>query len=196
MDEVLCDFVGGACRIHGWTRAELEAVWAIGTWSIVEPMGLTIDEFWAPIREAGERFWLELHCLPWFQDLMKLVKSLTGNWYIVSSPAWDPSCYSGKAGWLKYMFMDYTFDRFVPTPYKDLLARPGSLLIDDKEEAVSSFIRAGGDGIVFPCRHNSFYKFGDDPVGYVSNQLKERTNALSLSERQRCLPATRYGLQG
>lgn len=194
LDEVLADFVGGALAVHGWTRERLETVWAPGTWSIVEPMGLSLEEFWAPINAAGESFWVGLTPLRWAHDLLRLITEITDDWFIVSSPSQCVGAYSGKARWVQ-QFLGDGFDRLVITNHKHLLAKPGVILIDDREESVRKFIAVGGDGLTFPSRHNYLYQYANDPVSYLSHLFKERHDALQVQERQRCLPATRYGLR-
>lgn len=171
MDEVLTDFVEGSLRIHGWTRERLERVWQPGSWSIIEPMGMTADEFWAPINAAGEEFWLGLEPTPWARDLIEGIDRLTCDWYIVSSPSQSPSAYSGKVGWLR-RFLNDGFDRVVITGHKHLLARPGNVLVDDREESVEQFIDAGGQGIVFPSRYNSLHWQAENPVRFVLTELR------------------------
>lgn len=170
MDEVLVDFVGGALQVHGWTHERLEAVWPMGTWSIVEPMGLTRKEFWAPIQEAGESFWVDLKPLPWISAVLDWADIQSGfrNWFIVTCPGCD-AAWAGKACWLKNYF-GASFDRFVPTLRKDVLAHGGSLLVDDKVSDVVEFARAGGSGIVFPSRRNQLYHLACDPVSYLERK--------------------------
>jgi 5'(3')-deoxyribonucleotidase len=167
MDEVLVDFVGGALRIHGWTRQRLEQVRPPGSWSIVEPMGMTPAQFWRPINAAGESFWLGLQLLPWASRVVDWVRSVTPDWYIVSSPSSTTSSYAGKLRWLRRYF-GRDFQQFVLTSHKHLLAQPTTLLIDDREETVQQFITAGGEGLLFPSRHNRLWSLADDPVTHLS----------------------------
>lgn len=174
MDEVLADFVGGACRVHGWTRDGLEAVWPPGRWSIVEPMGLAEVEFWRPINAAGETFWTDLDQTPDASRVVDLLLRCCGcDWFVVSSPSFSPSSYSGKVRWLK-QFLGDGWCRLVLTNHKHLLARPDTVLIDDSEENIARFRQAGGGGIIYPSRHNFLHYLAADPVGYVAQQLEER----------------------
>lgn len=167
MDQILVDFIGGAIQIHGISRQKLESCWPAGQYSIIEPMGLTQDEFWRPINEAGDLFWLGLETLPWINDLLHLVDSLTDDWYIVSTPSLHHTSYSGKARWLK-RFFGQSFNRFIFTFHKGVLACSNALLIDDCEETVEQFIIAGGSALVFPGRTNKLYNHADSPVDYLS----------------------------
>ena len=183
MDEVLADFVGGALAVHGWTRKQLEAVWPAGRWSIVEPMGLTEREFWLPINATGSAFWSNLAQTPWFHGLVEDVSLIAPEWYVVTTPSLDPRSCVGKTHWLRRN-LGTLFDRFTFTAHKHLLARPDAVLIDDRQETVERFVAHGGQGILFPSRHNSLWCRAADPVGYVTQQLKqmkERDNALAVS---------------
>ena len=170
MDEVLVDFVSGACEIHGTTREELTKKWPVGHWSIVEVLGLFKSEFWNRINKEGEDFWFNLKPLPWCNDLLELVKSTTDDWHIVTAPSMAISCYSGKVRWLKTYF-NPGFDRFVITPHKYLFAQPGIVLIDDREENVLDFVKSGGEGLVFPTHGNRFHEYKEDPVASIADVL-------------------------
>lgn len=171
MDGVLVDFVGGALKIHGWTQEQLRAAMVLGEWDLAKPMGLTQDEFWEPINDAGEWFWLLLKPLPWISEMVELTTAL-GEWWIVTAPSRDPRSYSGKVKWLQNWF-GHDFNRTIFTQDKYLLAKENTLLIDDREKTVGKFIRAGGRGVIFPTLHNWLYYYADDPVTYLVDLLRE-----------------------
>ncbi len=183
MDEVLTDFIGAAAKLHEITREELEEVRVPGEWSIEKPIGTikndpTFDtnDFWNPIHEAGEDFWYYLNKLPWFDDVKRLMEDCHlagGDFRIVTSPSKHPSSYSGKVRWLKTKF-GMGFDKFHITPHKeDLATYTSTVLIDDREENIYKFTKAGGQGILFPSLGNSLYEYANNPVPYVRHQLKE-----------------------
>lgn len=188
MDEVIVDFTGGACLVHGLTREQMERErqqTSLGVWALESPMGyakglgrpLTIDEFWEPIHEAGERFWVDLQPLPWHADLIdQLAIKFGSRWdqhfYVVTGPLRLLESYSGKARWLKNYFGSH-FDRFCPTTYKELFARDNTVLIDDREENCRKFIAAGGSAILFPSRGNQLHAYADDPVPFVRHCLNQ-----------------------
>ena len=181
LDEVLADFVGGALAAHRWTRERLNTVWQPGQWSIVEPMGLTVQQFWAPINNAGEKFWIELQPTPWMQPLVHTIQAMVGEaWYIVTSPSSNRLSWSGKLQWIHDHFGSQ-FDRVVFTAHKYLLANPQSILVDDRQETIERFMDYGGRGITFPSRHNYLHLYAVDPVGYVSKQLKAHLEHLQCT---------------
>lgn len=187
MDEVLADFVGGACRAWGITREVVEQYWPAGAWDIIPPLTVALskqrcpgtsgfppsmghDEFWEHIN-GSEDYWLDLEALPWARVVTNLMYWVTDDWYIVSAPSRCPYSYSGKVKWLQRFFSP-AFNRFVLTSHKHLLAGPNTLLIDDRDSNVEEFVAAGGAGIVFPRHHNSQHLFKSDPVKYLKNALE------------------------
>ena len=155
MDEVLVDFMGGALRAHGISREEYLQLATPGEWGMVEQLGMTGNEFWAPIVRQGEEFWVELELHPWAQRLLDLVNELSGDWVIVTSPGSHPASYSGKMRFLYRRLGNWCIE-VVMTDHKELLARNRqTILIDDREETVSAFSAAGGTGVLFPAFHNS-----------------------------------------
>lgn len=186
MDEVICDFIGGACRIHGVTREQFEAVRKPGEWAMNEPLEalkrlsgpISQTEFWKPIHEAGAAFWRGLHSLPWAEEIYVwlhhrgLQLGDDFEWHLISAPSIHPSSYEGKVHWIKKRFGG-DFTRFALTPHKELFARPNTVLVDDREENLSKFREAGGKGIIFPSRGNSLHALSADPVSFVLPQLEK-----------------------
>lgn len=174
-DEVLVDFVGAALKIHGRTFAEVEPNWTPGTWGMYEPLGLTPEEFWKPIAEAGKDFWTGLEAKPWIYSLLALVrKHALSGWWIVSAPSREDSSRIGKIEWME-RFFGAGFARYHLRSDKEALAEPGAVLIDDREETVEKFRAAGGKGIVFPAYHNSLHALRETPLAYVREQLEALT---------------------
>ncbi len=170
MDEVICDWERGALAIHGWTQEAYERIRLAGRWDMTKPLGLTLDEFWQPIHDAGEQFWIDLKPLPWAHKVVDLVKSVTDDWFVISTPSREPSSYAGKIIWLRHFFGS-RFDKFELTTRKHLFAQSGVVLIDDKEQNINEFRAAGGQGILFPTRGNAHYAISKDPVNYLALSL-------------------------
>lgn len=188
MDEVLVDFVYGACRAHGVTLTQMLQHSQRGTWSIVEPIGWATgilssspsavfgdDEFWAPIAAQGAAFWRDLPALPWCMELVTTVRNLLAgrgdDWHIISAPSVHaPGSYAGKVAWLQGYF-GTAFDRFALTPHKHIFACRNAVLIDDRPQNVDAFREAGGIGVLFPSPMNALAKYSQDPVPYVKEVL-------------------------
>lgn len=172
MDEVLCDFIGGAVKTHGTTKKALLAKCKPNEWSIVEPLGLTTKEFWAPIDARGSQFWEDLEPLPWIDELIECVEGFVGDkWHVVSAPSRCDTSYTGKVRWLKSKF-GKDFDRFVLTPHKALFAKPGHVLIDDRPKNVTDFTYSGSNGLLFPTQFNFLAAYSHKPITYIKLRLK------------------------
>ena len=182
VDEVLADFVGAAFALHNVERAAFYARHPPGQWSITDTLGVSLDEFWKRIRGAGADFWAELQPLPWMPYLLLLAQESAEVVYLVSAPDRHASSYDGKLRWIQ-THLGPKFHDYVLTEHKSLFARPGSVLIDDREETVLRFAGPcyGGAAILFPSRHNRLCPLADDPLPYVAEQLKELRHALKVS---------------
>lgn len=189
MDEVLVDFVGGACRIHGTSRERMEAernAGSLGIWDISSPLGyatglgraMTLSEFWKPIHDAGETFWRDLQPTPWLGQLVDIVETAFGpeSWHVISAPSRLTESYTGKVRWLKSYFGP-GFDRFAITPHKHLFARDNRVLVDDRESNCDAFSREGGQSILFPSRGGPLWAYADNPLSFVEYQLKQLTRS-------------------
>ena len=178
LDEVLADFVGAALRIHARSPADLAGMPA-RSWSIVEPLGLTERTFWHPIDLAGEDFWAQLPLLPHALELVNLIELFDPEWYLATTPSRSPSSFAGKRRWITRVFGD-SFDRFVFTPHKHLLANSKTVLIDDRPQSVYRFHQAGGKGIIFPTPYNK-----EPYQGLLLDHLKKRLSRIAQSIQQR-----------
>lgn len=173
MDEVLADFIGGACKVHGITREELESKRTPGTWAIEEYLGLTTNEFWKPINALGERFWTELEPLPWCVPFFSSLQEYGEHVVVLSSPSDHPGCLSGKAIWLRKI-LGPNVD-FCPFRFKHYLAGHRRVLIDDREENLRQWSRISDNrsiGILFPSSGNVHYNEADNPIPRVYRDLK------------------------
>lgn len=169
LDDVIADFTGAACRLHGWDRKEIDEK-RRGRWNLAELQGIELHEFWKPITYEGESFWIGLQSLPWAEELLALVENTTSDWHIITAPSRCPTSHGGKVKWMKRYF-GKTFDRFAITPHKEIFAQPHVLLIDDREENIANFESAGGLGITFPTAGNSQYQLAANPMSRIEEQL-------------------------
>lgn len=181
MDEVLADFVGGACKVFGVCPEAIKRDWDPAQWGmehgLTKVLGreVTTAELWKEI-EAWENFWLELEPLWWFNDIVELANSYDQLFEIVTTPSRDPMCYAHKVLWLrKQMADEHICDRLTLTRRKWKLANNETVLIDDRDSTIQMFVEHGGHGIVFPRAHNSEHKYADNPVTRVKARLEELT---------------------
>lgn len=172
MDGVLCDFVTPALSLH--KRADALQTWPAGTWDIASVLGVSDEEFWKPINEAGHDFWFSLQPYPWMDRLVSLV-TLVSDWTIASSPSQCHHSASGKVAWLDKYF-GFPFRKYLLGPDKHHLGKPGHLLIDDNDKNCCEFEARGGKAILFPQPWNELHRHASDPIEYVAERLVRITD--------------------
>ena len=169
MDGVLVDFIGAALKLHGCDVESTLAGWPGGVFDVAEVLGISPAEFWSKIDAAGEEWWGSLSPYPWMGDLLGLVAKCD-EFILATSPSRFHGSSSGKVLWMQRAF-GTSWRNYMLGEHKHLFAKRGSLLIDDNEAAVRKFREHGGSAILFPQPWNSLGGV-DDPVGYVSGEMK------------------------
>lgn len=159
MDGVLVDFVQGALDAHAMPHCKLTP----GEWAIEKAMGLTLTHFWA--RLQGVNFWREL--MP-THDWLPILATCQDYFrpdriFLLTSPCLDPYCYTGKYEWVQ-KWMPHFERRFILSARKDIFARPGAVLIDDKEETIDKWRDRGGEGFLCPRGWNRQHADTDHAV--------------------------------
>lgn len=188
LDEVITDFVGGACVRASVGKSHLLNCWTKGVWGIEEPMRLAYkiqhpdqterfrkpSDFWNMCADA--EFWVDLQTHTWADRLLSYLKNLDPEFKILTSPTRSIGCWTGKVTWFKRYFGE-TFDNFIITPHKHLLASRDAILIDDREETIERWNRDGGKGILFPAHHNSLHALAESgmQLEHVFIQMKIKT---------------------
>lgn len=180
LDEVLVDFLGGACRAHGLTHLEMIRVYGDSVW--------TGEKFIRPIVGDAD-FWTGLKPFEWADELIALVQRYDSAFHIVTCPLETltdaghcQASYTGKVRWMK-QFFGPRFDRFLITPHKYKVAKPGAVLIDDSPPNCNRFVAdekgraTGGKAVLFPHRRNDNRHAMTDPVAYVRESLRSLTSS-------------------
>lgn len=210
LDCTLADFVGGCAALWGLTFRDLEPHWPAGHYGMETILAMALgDNFtyeaqfdglgnrldapsfagrmWAGI-EARPGFWADLPELPWCRQLLDAVRTTTDDWWIATSPSRCPRCIPEKRAWLDRVLglNGRWFDRLLPTPHKELMAKPGVLLIDDYEKHCKDFVKEGGHAVLFPAHHNSLHDLKDDPLEYVLGAVESWSRGLPKPYRCGC----------
>lgn len=146
MDGVVANFTKAAMDVHKKSLPYDQIEW---NWPAqVGFKDATDPAFWEPL--GNTEFWANLPVMEDGFDLFKAVENVYGIHNIAFLS--DASAFAsgdGKMIWLKKYFPEYQ-KRVVFTKYKDLVASPDKLLIDDNDENVRRFDDAGGKAIVLP----------------------------------------------
>lgn len=157
MDEVLSDFIGGACKAHGITREELKNSRPDNSWwSMQEIMNLTEKDFWKPIKTT-KHFWLDLEPTPWFCSVVDWLNKRKCNGHkvrIATSMGCDPRALTDKALWLQKYWVGFSISDLVILKDKWMMATPNRVLIDDNITNCEMFSGRGGHSILFPNEGN------------------------------------------
>ena len=102
------------------------------------------NEFWSAIDKAGAKFWADLEWMEDGQQLWNYIKQF--NPKLLTAPSMDPSSKEGKLQWVQ-KYIPGTKAIFKQAKYKQDLAEPNAILIDDREDNIERWIGAGGIGI-------------------------------------------------
>lgn len=149
MDGVIADFHEAAIKLIRLNseEAKLERTWlkTSGDGMFRRPIS---DLVVRALKTCDRDFWREIPILPWAHRLVDAVGSLGFTTAVLSDPMDHNGAYNGKLDWLKDHFGDKL--ALVATSHKYLVARRGSLLVDDKEENCWNFIKSGGRSVVWP----------------------------------------------
>ena len=163
MDGVLVDFIKGALTAHD--RLDLYDNYPVGVWNIWEPMGITGEEFWAPLKSYD--FWINLEPYPWFDELLTMMNDYFGNhWWIATSTGTVSMSASAKLDWIFKHFPKNDgkkFTRFNLCPDKEHLGinRPDSVLIDDYIVNHTKYLATGAHSILFAQPWNNKHHVND-----------------------------------
>jgi FMN phosphatase YigB (HAD superfamily) len=131
MDGVLVDFEKGYFELTGIDIA--------GQWH-------TTSEFWDPINNQGEKFWVDLE---WKEDGKKLWQYIEEYYpVLLSSPSRNGyGSRKGKNTWVNRelpgvpLLLEYSNN-------KKKYAEPNSILIDDRDSNIEQWVSSGGIGIL------------------------------------------------
>lgn len=151
-----------------------------------QTMALNLEEqLGKPWREVWKIFidstksWEDVPVFPWTYELISFVESL-GNVTVVTRPLGVDkdfvgcgTCVSGKLLWLSKHYPGVGLHNISFTANKSLLARPGSILLDDDERLLTAYEAEGGRVVVFPQPYNRMKAYTDDRMASVKSQFRE-----------------------
>ena len=160
MDGVCVDFTTSALKVHNRLDLAPNPGW------LPKSLGITEDEFWAPINALGADFWHHAEPYPWFDALHGGLRELAPVVFL-TTPSPSPSSAQGKMQWLQDRF-GAGFRDYVFTPHQRYCSWwPHAILIDDKESNLAEWT---GHSIRFPQPWNDA-KHRPDPTTVVADIL-------------------------
>ena len=131
---------------------------------------------------CNKEFWNNLEWMYDGEDILKeIIKYFKPEkTYLLTHPMPNVESATGKWMWVKGNMPEYYSRTIITQAPKTLLAKPETLLIDDKDENVEEFIDAGGDAILVPRPWNKLHKDKDCARFIVASELLKRTNGCKL----------------
>lgn len=133
---------------------------------------LTNAEFWEKIIRLGDYFYKSVEPYPWWQDLLSMCNASADKVNLLTVTHDAPVGFSGKKWWCQNYAPGFPVIIIDAAVDKGLMAKPNVLLIDDKNENVLDFIKAGGQAITFPQPWNAMAHETGDRLGYIRKQIK------------------------
>lgn len=168
LDGVLVDMIGGVAVLFGVSGEDVLRSWTPGEYDILPAIQRAVSlsgsvgldtpssesSIWRKIDACGEDFWKTLIPHEDGIDLLNCVIEAGHECAICSTPSAHHSSAAGKVAWIQ-TWIPKMRRRFVLTPMKHLLAKPGVVLIDDHDKNVEAFRAAGGEADLVPRPWNS-----------------------------------------
>lgn len=170
MDGVLFDFMGALCKVHGRPSPYVNEL-AYGIWDTEKLWGITVDEFWEPIKKDSLGFWSGIPLTPEAKEIVKFAEEKFGreNIAILTAPSDDPGAVPGKRISMHRHFPQFE-KRMIFGSAKQFLAAPKRFLIDDRDKNIEEFEAAGGHGILVPRPWNRYHKHKDFVMAAIGAQ--------------------------
>ena len=157
MDGVIADFHLGIYEAFKLKVDPYAMPVNFGIWHYEKVLGITLNEFWAV---CTQEFFENLKVTYDGYLIVEYLEQRFGrkNICILSSPPLDPTSMVGKHKWLVKHFPQYKRQFFFGTK-KEFAAHNGSLLVDDADHNIDSFLEAGGNAFLYPRAWNKSYAY-------------------------------------
>lgn len=120
-------------------------------------------------------FWASLEWMYDGKEIFSKVIDFCGinNIYLLTVSMPNPGSGTGKILWVEKHIPTLIKHLIITQAPKNLLAKPDALLIDDKDENVIEFRRAGGQAILVPRAWNSLYNQANKSLEIVKQSLEK-----------------------
>ena len=177
MDGVLVNFLGGLHKALNIPYDINNYPYEKGKWNMLTDIK-GFDDIPATFKECDDccitSFWQSLEWMYDGRDILHTIGYILGleKIYLLTTPMPNLESASGKMMWVNDnlpAFLKYIIITQAP---KHLLARPDTLLIDDKDENIDEFIAAGGRGLLVPRPWNRAHFCADKSVEVVKEFLE------------------------
>ncbi len=111
-------------------------------------------------------FWTNLEWTEGGRDILRTIWQIfdSKDIYLLTDPVIGHETETGKMAWVNAWLPEYVKRTIITQAPKHLVAKPNTLLIDDKDENVEEFVKAGGYGILVNRPWNKGYERADHTV--------------------------------
>lgn len=146
-------------------------------YDIAELWDVERDLWWDVICDHPT-FWKDIPMFPWAPELVRKLRDICERLVVSTNPGadHDPRSASQKIEWFaqrEHLLGFRGCDLMIGTK-KALMARPGTLLIDDAKHNVEKFIAEGGEAVLVPsdwnCRHHGLHAVWSAITEYIDEK--------------------------
>ena len=134
---------------------------------------MTFDEVDAV---CDTEFWEGLEWMHDGNEILSIISSCVKNiqhLYFLTAPMKNLESATGKLTWMKQqMGINYPASTIVTGAPKSLFARPGALLIDDRDKNVEEFRAAGGRAVLVPRPWNRLHELAHKSAEIIKQDLE------------------------
>lgn len=185
MDGVLVDFLKG---IHDALGADYDFdnyPYEKGKWDMFADIGGFNLPFKVIDALCTSDFWADLDWMPDGRDILREVinRQPLADVYLLTTPMPNLGSASGKMRWVAEHLPHMITQVIVTQAPKALLAGPDRILIDDKDQNIDEWVKAGGIGVLVPRPWNRLRVAADNSAQFVARQLREVIELLRTSRR-------------
>jgi 5'(3')-deoxyribonucleotidase len=161
LDGVLVNFFKGVCDEFGQPYNYFNLI----EYSFWESWGITRDQV---NSRCDITFWSDLE---WMHDGIEILEAVLKRFpldvHLLTTPMPNFGSWTGKARWVNEHIPVFNKRLIITQEPKSLFAGPGTLLVDDKDENITEFVKAGGMGILVPRPWNELHYRANETLEVV-----------------------------
>ena len=178
LDDVLADFMKGLHKALNISYDYSNYPYRKGDWDILGHQIMLNGElvtFEQCNACCNTIFWIDLG---WTCDGHEILRAIldifdANQIYLLTAPMPNLETASGKMMWVHENLPVCLKNTIITQAPKHLLARPDTLLIDDKDQNIDEFREAGGQGILVPRPWNELHGWAGETLQVIKNSLEE-----------------------
>lgn len=176
VDGIVGNFVKALCVSTGHCYNALMSEYPPGLFWFTDLWGWTIADYRQHMRGVGSDFWRNIEP---YEEAKEFYDWLCkkAEVFFLTHP-FDGAAIVGKDDWLRKWTDDINFTRYVATAHKHLCVAPDTLLIDDADHNVESWLKAAekkrvnAEAILFPRVWNQRHAERHDPYETVKREVE------------------------